>query len=127
MAPKKSSTAPKHVNKAFPQRKRGTRQPKVKGSKKDKIKSETQVTKTSPVSPAQRQLDVQKERELIVLKKFDLILEYGPCIGITRMERWERANKHGLNPPVEVKNIISGHKDDEVYTECLWNDYTTLR
>ena len=27
--------------------------------------------------------------------------EYGPCIGVTRMERWERAAALGLNPPVE--------------------------
>ena len=27
---------------------------------------------------------------------------YGPCIGTTRMERWQRAKALGLNPPIEV-------------------------
>lgn len=29
--------------------------------------------------------------------------EYGPCVGVTRMERWERAAALGLNPPLEVR------------------------
>ncbi|BFZ04737.1 hypothetical protein BsWGS_07776 [Bradybaena similaris] len=69
----------------------------------------------------------EAEKELSVLKKFDLTLEYGPCIGITRLERWERADKHGLNPPTEVRTIISKHSKDETYIECLWNDYSTLK
>jgi hypothetical protein len=28
--------------------------------------------------------------------------EYGPCVGVTRLERWERAAALGLSPPVEV-------------------------
>ena len=28
--------------------------------------------------------------------------EYGPCIGVTRLQRWERADVLGLNPPPEV-------------------------
>ena len=28
--------------------------------------------------------------------------EYGPCVGMTRFERWERAKSLGLNPPKEV-------------------------
>ncbi|KAJ8312493.1 hypothetical protein KUTeg_009866 [Tegillarca granosa] len=39
--------------------------------------------------------------DLEILKQFDLALEYGPCIGITRLERWERAKQHGMNPPPE--------------------------
>ena len=27
---------------------------------------------------------------------------YGPCVGMTRLQRWERAKKWGLNPPEEV-------------------------
>ena len=37
--------------------------------------------------------------------------------GITRLERWQRAHNHGLNPPTEVKNIISKHPNDETYTQ----------
>ena len=31
--------------------------------------------------------------------------EYGPCIGMTRLERWERAKSLGLNPPTEVCSV----------------------
>lgn len=34
-------------------------------------------------------------------------------LGITRLERWERAQKHGLNPPDEVKDILLKSKDEE--------------
>jgi DNA polymerase delta subunit 4 len=37
-----------------------------------------------------------------ILRVFDLSYEYGPCIGVTRLQRWERANALGLNPPSEV-------------------------
>ncbi len=36
---------------------------------------------------------------------FDLSYEYGPCVGVTRLERWERALALGLNPPAEVSFI----------------------
>lgn len=29
--------------------------------------------------------------------------EYGPCIGVTRLERWNRAEALGLSPPPEVR------------------------
>ena len=38
-----------------------------------------------------------------ILRMFDLSYEYGPCVGVTRSERWERAQALGLNPPPEVK------------------------
>ncbi|KAK3703571.1 hypothetical protein QZH41_006898 [Actinostola sp. cb2023] len=59
-----------------------------------------------------------QEKNLQLLKEFDMTLEYGPCIGITRMERWERADKFGLHPPQIVKDIISKKLNDEIYTEC---------
>lgn len=37
--------------------------------------------------------------------------------GITRMERWERAQKFGLNPPETIKDLISQHLNNETYTE----------
>lgn len=40
------------------------------------------------------------------LRQFDLATKYGPCMGITRMQRWERAAKLGLEPPQEVRELI---------------------
>ncbi|KAG7445120.1 uncharacterized protein BT62DRAFT_1007504 [Guyanagaster necrorhizus] len=42
-----------------------------------------------------------------ILRVFDLSYEYGPCIGVTRLERWERAAKMGLNPPPEIHDILT--------------------
>lgn len=38
-----------------------------------------------------------------ILRLFDLSYEYGPCVGVSRLARWERAHKAGLNPPVQVR------------------------
>ncbi|KAF9512948.1 hypothetical protein BS47DRAFT_1382744 [Hydnum rufescens UP504] len=45
-----------------------------------------------------------------ILRTFDLSYEYGPCIGVSRLTRWERAYKLGLNPPSEVKEILDTHE-----------------
>ncbi|KAK6289260.1 hypothetical protein POUND7_000801 [Theobroma cacao] len=41
---------------------------------------------------------------------FDMNMAYGPCLGITRMARWERAQRLGLNPPKEIENLLKGGK-----------------
>ncbi|KAG9069303.1 hypothetical protein KI688_010202 [Linnemannia hyalina] len=40
-----------------------------------------------------------------ILRQFDLASKYGPCLGMTRLERWERASLLGLSPPVGVKDL----------------------
>lgn len=32
--------------------------------------------------------------------------KFGPCIGMTRLERWERAEKLGLAPPPAVRELL---------------------
>jgi DNA polymerase delta subunit 4 len=32
--------------------------------------------------------------------------EFGPCVGVPRLQRWERANAMGLRPPPEVRDIL---------------------
>ncbi|KAK4238923.1 DNA polymerase delta subunit 4 [Achaetomium macrosporum] len=41
-----------------------------------------------------------------VLRYFDVSSQYGPCIGITRIKRWQRAQRLGLNPPIEVLAVL---------------------
>lgn len=53
-----------------------------------------------------------------VLRQFDMNMAYGPCIGITRLDRWNRASKLGLNPPKEVENLLTS---DKVRSESLWD------
>lgn len=33
-------------------------------------------------------------------------LRYGPFLGLTRIERWNRAEKLGLHPPQYIREII---------------------
>lgn len=53
-----------------------------------------------------------------VLRQFDMNMVYGPCIGMNRLDRWNRANKLGLNPPKEVESAL---KSDKVRLESLWD------
>lgn len=41
-----------------------------------------------------------------ILRVFDNTFDYGPCIGVTRLERWERAHNKGLNPPAKIREIL---------------------
>lgn len=46
-----------------------------------------------------------------VLRLWDMSSQYGPAIGIARMKRWVRANKLGLNPPIEVLAVLMKEED----------------
>ncbi|CAA7403907.1 unnamed protein product [Spirodela intermedia] len=52
------------------------------------------------------------------LRQFDMDMRFGPCLGITRQERWERAARLGLNPPVELAGLLRGGAS--VKPDCLW-------
>ncbi|XP_078149907.1 DNA polymerase delta subunit 4-like isoform X2 [Carex rostrata] len=60
-----------------------------------------------------------------VLRQFDMDMKYGPCIGIDRLDRWERAAAMGLHPPPHVRDLISaqsfvasGKAVSRVYYPC---------
>ncbi|XP_030416892.1 DNA polymerase delta subunit 4 isoform X2 [Gopherus flavomarginatus] len=61
--------------------------------------------------------------QLEMLKQFDLSWEYGPCTGITRLQRWERAESLGLSPPLMVRETLLEHEGDPSFMHCLWHDY----
>ncbi|KAJ6504195.1 DNA polymerase delta, subunit 4-domain-containing protein [Mycena vitilis] len=48
-----------------------------------------------------------------ILRVFDLSYEYGPCVGVTRLERWERAFALGLDPPTEIHDILTTRQGAE--------------
>lgn len=56
------------------------------------------------------------------LRRFDLTYKFGPCIGITRLQRWERAAKFGLQPPQEVKDILERRGAESTANACLWSE-----
>jgi len=56
------------------------------------------------VSGVVHQEDLSVEEK--ILRLFDVSSQYGPCIGIARMKRWNRANKLELAPPIEVLAVL---------------------
>ncbi|KAF2964810.1 hypothetical protein GQX73_g8780 [Xylaria multiplex] len=46
-----------------------------------------------------------------VLRYWDVSSQYGPCVGMSRLKRWQRADKLGLNPPVEVLAVLMREED----------------
>ncbi|KAI1819017.1 DNA polymerase delta, subunit 4-domain-containing protein [Xylaria intraflava] len=41
-----------------------------------------------------------------ILRYWDVSSQYGPCVGISREKRWQRADRLGLNPPIEVLAVL---------------------
>lgn len=41
-----------------------------------------------------------------ILRDFDLTGKYGPCVGISRLDRYKRAVKMKMNPPPEIEKIL---------------------
>uniref|UniRef100_A0A6V3RNN7 DNA polymerase delta subunit 4 n=1 Tax=Lotharella globosa TaxID=91324 RepID=A0A6V3RNN7_9EUKA len=80
-----------------------------KDKKIDDIVKKPIVVKVKPEPKAKQKPKVSKKHREDVerrLKEFDMDATYGPCIGITRIKRWERANKFGLNPPMDIKDLL---------------------
>ncbi|KAK9376887.1 DNA polymerase delta, subunit 4-domain-containing protein [Lipomyces chichibuensis] len=60
---------------------------------------------------------------LRILKNFDLTAAYGPTVGMTRLQRWHRAEKMGLKPPEVVYKILiskEGKSMDELREGYLY-------
>ena len=49
-------------------------------------------------------------------------MRFGPCLGLTRLERWERAAANGLAPPGDVKALLLATRDP-ARKENLWREY----
>ncbi|KAI8061000.1 DNA polymerase delta, subunit 4-domain-containing protein [Gongronella butleri] len=72
---------------------------------------------------AKREIEVHQETMDETDKKlraFDLSYAYGPCVGLSRMERWERAQTLGLNPPEEIKTLLMATTARKSQAECLF-------
>lgn len=54
-----------------------------------------------------------------VLRAWDMDMRFGPCIGISRLSRWERAQRNSLSPPEEVRTfLVHGGANPR----CLWEN-----
>ncbi|KAK4798052.1 hypothetical protein SAY86_030378 [Trapa natans] len=83
------------------------------------IASKKVSTKKSPTHDLLELKDSCNEDEE-VLMQFDMNMAYGPCLGMSRRARWERALKLGLSPPQEIESIL---KRGKVGSECLWEGH----
>uniref|UniRef100_A0A0D9XFR4 DNA polymerase delta subunit 4 n=1 Tax=Leersia perrieri TaxID=77586 RepID=A0A0D9XFR4_9ORYZ len=60
------------------------------------------------------------------LRQFDMNLKFGPCIGVTRLQRWERASAMGLHPPPHLRDLLlntasaGSRNNNSPSLECLW-------
>lgn len=57
---------------------------------------------------------------------FDLTSRFGPCQGLTRIERWDRANALGLAPPKIVLEILHRRPKEAKWTECVWHRHALM-
>lgn len=65
------------------------------------------------------------EAEQRLLFDFDVCVKYGPCTGMSRGQRWERAERFGLEPPADVKAILERMQDDSSVQDCVWHNVTS--
>ncbi|CEF98734.1 DNA polymerase delta, subunit 4 [Ostreococcus tauri] len=65
--------------------------------------------------------DASVERDARALKTFDLTSAFGPCVGLTRVERWDRAASLGLDPPKVVLEILQRRPTTAAWRECVWH------
>jgi DNA polymerase delta subunit 4 len=56
------------------------------------------------------------------LRSFDICTRYGPCMSLTRVQRFERAKRFGLNPPERIGKIL--HAFPELSVESIWHGRT---
>ncbi|XP_075358040.1 DNA polymerase delta subunit 4 [Mycteria americana] len=113
---------PRRITDSFPRQRRAGRAPgrnkvKVKGRgcprARPRVPPPAEEPPAAPPDPAL----------LEMLRRFDLAWEYGPCTGITRLQRWERAQALGLSPPAPVREALLEHRDNPDVTYSLWHEY----
>ncbi|XP_037620655.1 DNA polymerase delta subunit 4 [Sebastes umbrosus] len=78
---------------------------------------------TPPPPQKEAETETVREKDLQTLRQFDLDWRFGPCTGISRLQRWERAKLHGLSPPEEIRYLLLQTHTDNEYNQSLWSDY----
>mmetsp|Transcript_26588 Transcript_26588/g.36716 ORF Transcript_26588/g.36716 Transcript_26588/m.36716 type:complete len:124 (+) Transcript_26588:125-496(+) len=54
------------------------------------------------------------------LKAFDLCQKFGPCVGVSRLERWERAHRFGLQPSSHIREFLLSIESSDPKSHSLW-------
>ncbi|XP_070836756.1 DNA polymerase delta subunit 4 [Chaetodon trifascialis] len=103
--------------------KRGLITDSFKVVKKAKRGGKREKRPPPPQPQREAKSETAEEEELKKLRQFDLDWRFGPCTGISRLQRWERAKLHGLNPPEEIRDLLLQTHADPEYNQSLWSEY----
>eukprot|EP00850_Spirogloea_muscicola_P009715 SM000055S18249 [mRNA] locus=s55:360047:364810:+ [translate_table: standard] len=76
-----------------------------------------EVPAASEWGPTASDEDEEHDDVEVLLRQFDLDGKYGPCLGVTRVQRWQRASKLGLDPPAHVRHLLEQAGGQP---QCLW-------
>lgn len=74
------------------------------------------LPEAGPSTPAPAEIDADER----TLRNFDLQSKYGPVSGMSRLERFQRAEQLGLNPPEFIKELILKHGEDSALNEHVF-------
>ena len=120
-------------NAGAPENNKREREPYLKSSsmslaatqRRQSGKSASSKRLSSQAASKQRGLEVSASVDLEALehrlrREFDLENKYGPVTGMTRMERWERAQRMGLEPPAWVRDSIAQQGTDSAINAHLF-------
>lgn len=59
---------------------------------------------------------------MVMLRSFDYQVKYGPSYGLTRMQRWKRAEKLGLFPPLTIFEILDSMDSEMDKPRTIFDD-----
>ena len=54
------------------------------------------------------------------LREWDMNTRYGPCMSMTRLQRWQRADSLELNPPAFILKVIAAFP--ELKDKSVWHN-----
>ncbi|KAG0278486.1 hypothetical protein BGZ95_003903 [Linnemannia exigua] len=80
-----------------------THAPVFRASSDQRHRSHSEVTPVG-IKDGIHQRGISEHEKM--LRQFDLTSKYGPCLNMTRLERWERALQLGLEPPMDIKDVL---------------------
>lgn len=76
--------------------------------------------KTMNVPPSKAIHIDHEDRVQQILRVFDLDPNYGPCMGMSRLERWQRAKDLDLDPPQEIHDILTTKQGVQEHKENVF-------
>lgn len=78
-------------------------------------------TKRTVNVPPSKSVHIDHENRIQqILRVFDLDPNYGPCMGMSRLERWQRAKQLDLDPPQEIHDILTTKQGVKEYKENVF-------